>query len=421
MAAAVAAAESDQSLRVALLEKNDRLGKKLFLTGHGRCNVTNRSDMQNYQAHIWRNPKFVLGALNRFGPFDLEEFLARNGVRLKEEDSGRLFPVSDHSSDIIKAFRQALERAGVEIILSNSVMEIAKQGQFFQVRTSGETMRAVSVVLATGGLSYPSTGSTGEGFGMAQTAGHSLVPLQGALVGLASDLPGMSRLSGLTLRGIVLTLLADGRQLAVEAGDLLFTHHGLSGPTAFRASCYVPVDAAYPLEAQINLKPRLTVEQLERKFLDLGRGKENKEVRTLLDELIPKRLSALVAAQAELPEGLRMNQLSRTQRRRLAEAIQSLCIPVTGLRPVSEAIITGGGVPVREISPKTMESRLTAGLFFAGEMIDVSAMTGGYNLQIAFSTGWSAGQAAAAYCQREAGEADAGRGDLLWTFKDIVD
>lgn len=399
MAAAVAAAQS--GLSVVLLEKNDRLGKKLFLTGHGRCNVTNRSDRANYQNKIWRNPKFVLGALSRFGPDDLVEFLNRNGVAVKEEDSGRLFPVSDRSSDVIKAFRKALGREGVEIELSAPVRKLDKRGRFFFVDAGRHPLRSLAVILATGGLSYPSTGSTGDGFRFAQEAGHSLVPLQGALVGLASDLPDLPRLSGLTLRGVELTLMARDQKLAQEQGDLLFTHHGLSGPAAFRASCAVPPNADFPLEALINLRPKYTEDALEKKLLELGRGSENKEVRTLLEALIPRRLVAPVVRQAGLPAALRMNQLSREQRRRLAQAVHGLRVPVTGLRPVSEAIITSGGVPVREIDPKTMESRLVPGLFFAGEIIDVSAMTGGYNLQIAFSTGWCAGQAAAAFCERQ--------------------
>lgn len=402
MAAAVSAAAEGQT--VLLLEKNDRLGKKLFLTGHGRCNVTNRADVAGYQSKIWRNPKFVLSALNRFGPQDLERFLADNGTRLKEEDSGRMFPVSDHSSDIIRAFRRALERENVAVGLSAAVRKLEKDGNVFVVATEDGTFRAMSVILATGGLSYPSTGSTGDGFAFARQAGHSIVPLQGALVGLAADPDRFSKLSGLTLKGAGFTLESGGKVLAREEGDVLFTHHGLSGPAVFRASCAVPASVHFPLTGLIDLRPQLSQEEVEAKILQLAQGNSNKEVRTLLEAIVPKRLAGLVASQAHIPAGMRMNQLSREQRRQLAQAVHSFSVPITGLRPVSEAIITSGGVPVREISPKTMESRLVPGLFFAGEMIDVSAMTGGYNLQIAFSTGWAAGAAAAAYCREAEAE-----------------
>lgn len=395
-----AAAAGGEGSTVLLLEKNDRLGKKLFLTGHGRCNVTNRSDIANYQSKIWRNPKFVLGALHRFGPDDLETFLAENGIRLKEEDSGRLFPVSDRSSDVIKAFRRALEREHVVLGLTMAVRKVEKKDQLFEVITDDGMFRSLSVILATGGLSYPSTGSTGEGFDFARQSGHSVVPLQGALVGLTSDLPAVPKLSGLTLRGVRFTLSEGNRVLAREEGDVLFTHHGLSGPAVFRASCAVPIGAGFPLLGSVNLRPHLTDEELEKRILHLAGANANREVRTLVEAVVPKRLAAPVVEQAGIAAGTRVNQLSREQRRRLVQAISDFHVPITGLRPVAEAIITSGGIPVSEINPKTMESRLVPGLFFAGEMIDVSAMTGGYNLQIAFATGWTAGVAATAYCRQ---------------------
>lgn len=398
MAAAVSAAEENPS--VILLEKNDRLGKKLFLTGHGRCNVTNRSDMANYQSRIWRNPKFMLASLSRFGPDDLESFLAANGVKLKQEDSGRMFPVSDHSSDVIKAFRKALEREGVRIGYSTQVQKISRKGDCFEVQTDDGSFRAKAVILATGGLSYPSTGSTGDGFRFAEAAGHSIVPLQGALVGFSSDQPDVPKLAGLTLKGVGFSLRRQDKILAQEEGDVLFTHHGLSGPAVFRASCALPPGASFPLEGVITLKPQLSAADVEAKIDRLADGNPNKEARTVLDALLPKRLIPPVMQQAQIPAGQRMNQLSRPQRQKLAEAVQNLRFRLTSLRPVTEAIITSGGVPVKEINPKTMASRLVPGLFFAGEMIDVSAMTGGYNLQIAFATGWAAGTAAAAYCQQ---------------------
>ncbi|MBD5560814.1 MAG: NAD(P)/FAD-dependent oxidoreductase [Clostridia bacterium] len=401
MAAAVAAAENGAS--VILLEKNAKLGMKLNLTGRGRCNVTNRADTAGFQAKIWRNPKFVLGSLHRFSPDDLEQFLASHGLRLKEEDSGRMFPITDRASDVTKTFRRALKEAGVQIETETAATALIRRSDGFLVRTTAEPYRSRSVVLAAGGLSYPSTGSTGDGFAMAKTAGHSIIPLQAALVGFESDMQDLRALSGLTLKGIDFTLLEGGRVLAREEGELLFTRFGVSGPAVFRASCAVPAGAGYPLTGIIDLKPRLSQEELERRIVDLGSREPNKEVRTVLEGLMPRRLTGPVCEQADTAPRQRMNQLSREQRRRLAVAIKGLQIRITSLRPVSEAIITSGGIPVSEINPKTMESRLVPGLFFAGEMIDVSAMTGGYNLQIAFSTGWDAGRSAAAYCAAAAG------------------
>lgn len=394
LASAAAAAES--GARVTLLEKNDRLGRKLFLTGHGRCNVTNSAPISEYQKKIWRNPKFVQSALHRFTPQDLQTFLAQNGIRLKEEDSGRMFPVTDHSSDIIRAFRRALEKNHVDIELSTAVDKIQKLENAFVIRTGNGTFQARCVVICTGGLSYPSTGSTGDGYTFAERFGHDIVPACGALVGLVTDWPGIASLAGLTLHDICLTLIRDADVFAREEGDLLFTHTGLSGPCAFRASCRVPPGMQWPAQAYIDLLPRRQPEQIDAHLKSLTASSPNREVRSVLEEQIPKRLVQPVAEQALEGDGrLRLNQLSRERRRQVIRTLKGFAVPITGLRPVSEAIITSGGINVRELDPRTMESRVTAHLFFAGEVIDVSAMTGGYNLQIAFSTGWAAGEAAA--------------------------
>lgn len=394
LAAAASAAVSGAA--VTLLEKNERLGKKLFLTGHGRCNVTNSAPLSDYQKKIWRNPKFVQSVLHRFTPEDLEEFLLDNGIRLREEDSGRMFPVTGHSSDIIRAFRKALEKNNVEILLSTPVDKVAAYDGGFAVTAGRDTYDARCVIICTGGLSYPSTGSAGDGYTFARQLGHHLIPTSGALVGLVTDWRDVGRLAGLTLRDAGLRIEKDGKVLTQERGDLLFTHSGLSGPAAFRASCYLGPGTPWPVQAAIDLLPRLTQEQLKEKLQEAARKTPNREVRTALEDLIPKRLAPLVMQQARLGADLHLNQLSREARAQLVDILKGFTVPLDGLRPVSEAIITSGGVDVKELQPRTMESRVTAGLYFAGEVIDVSAMTGGYNLQIAFSTGWAAGQAAAA-------------------------
>lgn len=401
MMSAVSAAQAGASTM--LLDKNEKLGKKVFITGHGRCNVTNASDRENYEKKTFRNPRFMRSALSKFGPDDLIDFLNECRVPTKQEESGRIFPASDKSSDIIRAFRKKLENLGVEVELNTAVKSIdRKDSGIFVVRTTECALSARAVVLATGGASYPSTGSTGEGIRFAEKLGHSVESFSPGLVGLSAKEP-KRELAGLTLHEAQLSVYSGDRLVATEVGDVLFTHFGISGPAAFRASCILAgAPAGGALAAKVNLSGKRTREELIGWLTDRASAQSNSEVKTLLSDLVPRRTVPFVMDAARVPEKKKANQLTREERTRLADTIASFSVALSGTRPLEEAIISIGGVSTKQIVPSTMASRIVPGLFFAGEIIDVSAYTGGYNLQIAFSSGRLAGTSAADYALGEA-------------------
>lgn len=395
MMSAYSAAEAGAS--VVLLEKNEKLGKKLFITGHGRCNVTNSSDRETYEQKTFRNPRFMRSALSRFGPAELTEFLEEHGTPTKEEDSGRVFPRSDKSSDVTRAFSRALKEASVDVRLDTPVLGISREENGgFCIQTKGAPLRARSVVLAAGGASYPSTGSTGEGFSFARDLGHETKELFPGLAGLTAKKPEKA-LAGLTIPDSTLTVRKEDKTLFSERGDILFTHFGLSGPAVFRAVCLlagVPMDG---VAACVSLCGQKSTEAVEAALSKAASSSGKKEISRILCELIPKRTVGLVLEAAGADPRKKMSQLTRAEKTRLAQTVVFYPVPVSGPRPLEEAIITIGGVDTKQIVPATMESRIVPGLFFAGEIIDVSAYTGGYNLQIAFSSGKAAGSAAAEY------------------------
>lgn len=393
MAAAVSAAESGAG--TILLEKNEKLGKKLYITGHGRCNVTNVAGTQDFEARVFRNPRFPRSALRAFGSVQLREFLEKAGVPTKEEDSGRVFPRSDKSSDVIRAFSRTLDRLGVEVLLHEEIRSVAHTEKGFAVRTQDDAFLSRALILATGGVSYPSTGSTGDGARFAERLGHAVLPWQPGLVGLEASEP-LGSLQGLTIQG-VLSLYEEGRRVAREEGEILFTAHGLSGPAVFRAVCRLSADPAPPLRADIRLFPSRTEEQVRDSLVQAVSSAPNKDISTVLGARMPRRLAAAVLAQAGVPADQKGNQLKKADRSRVLNAMLAYSVPLSGTRPIEEAIISIGGVSVRDVNPSTMESRKVPGLFICGELLDVAAFTGGYNLQIAFSTGWSAGRSAARY------------------------
>lgn len=402
MMSAVAAAQSGAS--TTLLDKNEKLGKKVFITGHGRCNVTNVAERQAFEQKIFRNGRFMRSALARFGPQDLIEFLGARGVHTKQEDSGRIFPSSDKSSDVIRAFQRELDRLKVRIHLNTSVSTVSSTSDgSFSIKTSRGTMYSRTVVLATGGASYPSTGSTGEGFLIAEQLGHSCAPLRPGLVGLLAEVP-LRDLAGMTLGGTSIAVRSDGKIVAREDGDVLFTHSGLSGPAVFRISCALAEVPASKLTAEINFTGGRSSEELASWLTEQAAQRGSSELRTIVSDRVPRRASQHVLKAAELPPDKKLSQLSRAERTRLADAMTAFPLELRGTRPLDEAIITIGGVSTKEINPSTMESRSVPGLFFAGEIIDVSAFTGGYNLQIAFSTGRAAGAAAAQFALQETGK-----------------
>ena len=387
-------------MRVALLERNEKLGKKVYITGKGRCNVTNASDMEQYQRNIFRNPRFMYAAFAHLDNRHLMELLEELGVPLKVERGNRVFPMSDRSSDIIAALKRGLEHAGVEICLNTRVKAIASEDERCRgVRTEdGRTLVADDVILATGGLSYPSTGSTGDGHAMARDTGHAVTSLMPALVPIETVESWPGTLAGLTLKNVTLSaFLAGGKKekkLFSQMGEMLFTHTGISGPLALTLSSLLPEDLSR-VRMEIDLKPALDVQTLDARLLRDFREQSRKQLGTVADGLAPHSLAERLLKLARLAPTMPVNGVTAVQRAALLAVIKAVPLHPKGLRSFEEAIITRGGVSTREINPSTMQSKRLPGLYFAGELIDVDAATGGFNLQIAFSTGALAGKSAA--------------------------
>ncbi len=397
--AAIAAARLGCS--VTLLERNAKIGRKLYITGKGRCNVTNAATVQECIANTPRNPRFLTSALSQFPPEQVMAFFEELGVPLKIERGNRVFPVSDRSADIIDALLLALRRAGVDLRQERVEALEFRDGNVSGVKCeSGRRYPCKAVIIATGGLSYPATGSTGDGYRLAKTVGHSVQPCRGTLVPL--EAPDCAPMQGLSLRNVELKL-KDGKGKVVfrEQGELLFTHFGLSGPLVLSASAHLTDIAQEDYILSIDLKPALDEETLDRRLVrELTQG-ANKDLRHVLETLEPKSLIPMLLKRAGLVGNEKANMVTKPQRRRLLETMKGLEFPVTGTRPVEEAIVTAGGVTVSEVSPKDMSSKLCKGIFLAGELLDVDAYTGGFNLQIAWCTGRAAGVGAAAYCGME--------------------
>lgn len=396
--AALAAAE--QGAHVLLLERNAKIGRKLYITGKGRCNVTNHCDIEACMANIPHNGRFLYSALSQFGPEDTEVFFERLGVPLKVERGNRVFPQSDRAADIIDALLMALRRAGVDLVQDRAISLTFVDGAVTGVRGEKGSYPCKAVILATGGLSYPATGSTGDGYDLARSAGHTIQPCRGSLVPLEAE--DCAPMQGLSLRNVELKVTTkSGKVVFREQGELLFTHFGLSGPLVLSASAHMREPDTECYLAYIDLKPALDMETLDRRLVrELTEG-ANKDLHHVLETLEPKSLIPLVLKRTGLSGELKANGVTKPQRRQLAEVIKGLCFPIRGLRPVEEAIVTSGGVTVKEISPKDMGSKCCKGLYLAGEILDVDAYTGGFNLQIAWSTGHVAGYGAASCCWEE--------------------
>ena len=390
MAAAVAAGQGHE---VCLLEKNEKLGKKIYITGKGRCNVTNAADRETFFQNVCTNEKFLYGAFSRFNNQAVMEFLEAAGCSLKIERGGRVFPVSDHASDIIAAFARVLKKENVDIRLKQRVVQIlTKSGRFAGVKLAdGEKLMGDACIICTGGLSYPSTGSTGDGFRFAEETGHKVIKCRPSLVPLCAEEEWCKELMGLSLKNVAVSLRAGGKEKYSGFGEMLFTHFGVSGPLILSASSYyaeVPPDRAALL---IDLKPALSAEQLDKRLLrdfDENRGRQFKNA---LGELFPAKLIPVMIKLSGIRPEKRVNEITKQERRAFAELMKSLPLTITGTRGFSEAVITKGGVSVKEVNPSTMESKKMKGLYFAGEVLDLDAMTGGFNLQIAWSTGHLAG------------------------------
>lgn len=396
MMAAISAAEGGAS--VTLLEPNERLGKKLNITGKGRCNVTNDSDMAALLANVPRNGKFLYSAFSRFDGRDAMAFFESLGVPLKVERGGRVFPVSDRSFDVSAALERRLRALRVVMLRRRAERVLTEDGRACGVETEEGALPAEAVVLATGGVSYPATGSTGDGHRMAAALGHTVTPLTGSLVPLEGVIaPGVpcGRLQGLSLRNVGLTVFENGKKRYTDFGELLFTHFGVSGPLVLSASAHMRYFDKKAYRLEIDLKPALDEGQLDRRLLADFAKYANHDFRNALDDLLPQKLIPVVVALSGVPERQKVHDLTREQRLELVRLLKHFPVELTGPRPVEDAIVTSGGVKVSEIDPNTMGSKLVKGLYFAGELIDTDAYTGGFNLQIAWATGRAAGQAAA--------------------------
>lgn len=409
MMAAAAAGMSGHD--VALYEKNEKLGKKVYITGKGRCNVTNACDMEELFNGIVTNRKFLFSSFYGFTNVDMMDFLERHGCRLKTERGNRVFPVSDKSSDVIAAMTRALKAAGVKVHLHAEVEGLLiEDGRCVGVRLKGQESRvgrdgregrntavagevfADHVIVATGGLSYPATGSTGDGYGWAEKSGHKVTELRPALVPFNVREEEAKALQGLSLKNIQITIRKEKKVLYEEFGEMLFTHFGVSGPVILSASSFVGKELRRnPLSLSIDLKPALTAEQLDERILRDFAAEQNRQFKNSLSKLLPAKLIPVILTRSGINPDKPVNQITREERQRLVSLLKDFTLTLTGLRDFKEAIITQGGVSVKEINPSTMESKRVKGLSFAGEVLDLDGVTGGYNLQIAWSTGWSAG------------------------------
>lgn len=396
MMAAVTAARLGAS--VTLLEKNDRPGKKLRITGKGRCNVTNDCTVQDFLANVPTNPRFLYTALNRFSVEDVKSFFESAGVPLKVERGNRVFPQSDKAADIVSAMFNECKRAGVSVQFGKKVLEIiTRDGRVEGVRYSGGRIECDSVILATGGLSYPLTGSSGDGFNFARSLGHSVTELRPSLVPIVEDGFLCREMQGLSLKNVGMRVISDrtGRTVYEDFGEMMFTHFGITGPMVLSASAYLPDIGREKYTAEIDLKPALDEKKLDARLLSDFTKYANRDFLNSLSDLLPQKMIDPVVAISGIDGRKKVNSITKEERARLCRVIKHFEIKLSHFRPIAEAIVTKGGVTVGEIDPRTMCSKLVGGLYFAGEMIDVDAYTGGFNLQIAFSTGYVAGESAA--------------------------
>lgn len=403
MAAWAAAGKGHQ---VILLEKNEKLGKKIYITGKGRCNVTNAADMETLFDNVVSNPKFLYSAFYGFDNRQVMEFMENHGCPLKVERGERVFPVSDHASDIIAACKRALDKTGVEVWLHTEVKSLLTESLIDEENpelsqkkkqtekilgvelSGGKKLTADAVVIATGGLSYPTTGSTGDGMNWAKQHGHKIKECSPALVPFNIRENWVKQLQGLALKNVQVTLSNGKKKLYDGFGEMLFTHFGVSGPLILSASSFYKGGEC---TLSIDLKPALSMEQLDKRLLRDFDENKNKSFKNALSDLFPNRLIPVMIEQSGIDPEQKVHEITREQRQNFVQKIKALPMTVTGIRDYNEAIITRGGVSAKDVNPSTMESKKVAGLYFAGETLDLDALTGGFNLQIAWSTGWLAG------------------------------
>ncbi len=400
MMSAISAAKSGD--KVVLLEKNNILGKKILITGKGRCNITSSLDIDDFINNIPGNGRFLYSAFENFDNKDIIELLKKEGVSVKEERGNRYFPTSDRAEDVRMALERETKKAGVDVKLNSKVCGIEiEDSRVKSVVLENGKIDADKIILATGGKSYPLTGSNGEGYEIAKALGHTIKDVRGSLVPLIAEKSVCSKMQGLSLRnvGIMLYDIEKDKKIYSDFGEMLFTHFGVSGPTILSGSAhllrYKDVDKKISngkIVLKIDLKPALSFEQLDARILRDFTEVKNKQFKNSLDKLLPKKMIDVVIDKSKIDPEKHVNEITREERMNLVKILKCFVVRIDGFRPVDEAIVTAGGISVKEINPKTMESKIVSGLYFAGEIIDVDAYTGGFNLQIAYSTGFTAGK-----------------------------
>ena len=402
MFAAIAAAETSASNEVILLEKNEKLGKKLFITGKGRCNITNASDMEDLFSNVMSNAKFLYSAFYSYDNMRVIDFFEQNGLRTKVERGNRVFPISDHSSDVIATLNRVLKEKNVKVMLHTEVGQILMQEEEDGTKTAvgvklkdQTTLMADRVIVATGGFSYQTTGSTGDGYRFAEEAGHTITEISPALVPFYAKEEYVTRLQGLSLKNVEVRIYDGKKLLYEEFGEMLFTHFGVSGPLILSASAALkPAQTKKELAMKIDLKPAVSEEQLDKRLLREFEEAKNKQFKNAVAGLFPAKMTPIMIEVSGINPEKKVNEVTREERHAFISLIKAFPVTLCGLRDFNEAIITKGGVKVKEIDPSTMESKCTRHLYFCGEVLDLDAMTGGYNLQIAWSTGYLAGNSA---------------------------
>ena len=395
MMAAITAAEA--GAEVALFERNDRVGKKLRITGKGRCNVTNNCDNNEFLTNVPTNPRFLYASLSRFSTADTMAFFEEAGVPLKTERGKRVFPISDRAADIVSAMEKKCREAGVTIVHRRVRGLLIEEGRICGLRYGESEESFDAVIVCTGGRSYSMTGSDGDGYRFATEAGHTVTPLHPSLVPLVAQGKLCASLQGLSLKNVSLSikLVQSGKSIYEDFGEMLFTHYGLTGPLVLSASAHLSDITPGKYEAVIDLKPALDEKTLDARILSDFSKYQNRDLINALDDLLPQKMIAPYIGLCGVDPRKKVNSITREEREKMVQVLKGIRVPLVGFRPIEEAIVTRGGVSVKEVDPKTMQSKLVEGLYFAGEVLDVDAYTGGFNLQIAFSTATVAGTSAA--------------------------
>ena len=388
----VASIFASKNNNVILIEKNEKLGKKLYITGKGRCNITNRCQPSDFLNNVIRNSKFIYGSIYRFSPDLACEFLENNGLNLKTERGNRVFPLSDKASDVTKTLEKILIKNNVKILLNEKVEEIlTSENEITGVKTNNQIIKCKKVIVATGGISYPLTGSTGDGYKFAKKLGHKITDLRPSLVGIELQGNDFKSLQGLSLKNVSVKCIDNDKKIYEDFGEIIFTHFGVSGPIILSSSCHLNRIDLTNSRLVIDLKPALSDSVLDDRLIREFTTAPNKMISSVLSSLLPKSLISLIVSRSNIVSDKKCCEITKKERQNLMQTLKNLSFEIKKLRPIEEAIVTSGGVSVDELNPKTMASKIVKGLYFCGEVIDVDAYTGGFNIQIAMSTGYTAG------------------------------